>query len=164
VTTAMSSEKVRDKIKSAVRESATRAPATREQIKKAEKALGQTFPSWLAELYLATDGLTGPTGASFLWPLLKPGTGLVAQNVELRAMLAETDPAGEISPSVVARTIFFGDRGNGSMWGVDSGDPTAVLRWNPRWGDDYETEGDVFEAWAKAQRAFDDADRAIENA
>ncbi|QEG29597.1 hypothetical protein GobsT_43950 [Gemmata obscuriglobus] len=45
------------------------APCSEADLARAEATLGEPLPQQLRELYLAFNGFTGCSGASFFWPL-----------------------------------------------------------------------------------------------
>ncbi len=52
-------------------------PVTQAQIDVTQEAVGVQFPEWLCDIYQATNGFTGSTGISYLYPIDAPN-GLVS--------------------------------------------------------------------------------------
>jgi hypothetical protein len=125
------------------------APCTETEIEQAEAALGESLPSNLHELYFQFNGFLGSTDARFFWPLFGY-EGLVELNQFFRG------PEG-FPPEIVAKTLFFGDSGTGSQWGIKSDIPNKVIRWNAGWGSDFEIDGDSpLDVWRAAKQLYDD--------
>lgn len=125
------------------------APATPEDLLRAEEALGHPVPPPLRELYLAFDGFSGPTHAQFFWPLFAPN-GLVEFNRFLRN-------GDEFPHDFVSSCVFFGDEGVGSMWGIKQDLPDSIILWDATWGEEYEVVGTCpLEVWEQAKGDYDE--------
>jgi len=142
------------RLKSAVRELSMAAPCPEPKIQTAEKRLGQRLPDVLRAVYKITNGFCGPTGAQFLWPIGRQRQSLVGLNLFFRQ---------DLFPPMVRNWVLFGDEGGGAMWAIDPKKPDQVIRWDAEWGDDFEIAGqDPFEAWARKQAAYDEAEQRLD--
>jgi hypothetical protein len=128
-------------------------PCSEAEIRRAEEALGERVPSALRELYLAFNGFLGPTDAVFFWPLFAHESGaggLVEMNLFFRTE--------DIFPQeLVSRCLFFGDNGIGHSWGLHRDRPGQVIKWDARWGNEFEIAGDTpLAAWLAEKRFYDE--------
>jgi hypothetical protein len=121
-------------------------------IRRAEAALGESFPPVLRELYLAFDGFRGPTDAAFFWPLFGE-EGLVEMNQFYRG--------DDLFPQeLVSQCLFFGDNGVGPQWGFKRDLPGKVIQWDAEWGADFEVVGDSpLDVWRAEKQLYDSLDR-----
>ncbi|EDY15757.1 hypothetical protein CfE428DRAFT_6718 [Chthoniobacter flavus Ellin428] len=125
------------------------APATLEEIQRAEQDLGESLSPTLRDLYLSFNGFCGPTNARFFWPLFGP-EGLVRSNQVLRSR-------EELPHEFVSSCVFFGDGGVGPMWAVKLETPDTVILWDARWGKEYEVVGKTpLDAWSQGKSDYDE--------
>jgi hypothetical protein len=125
-------------------------PCSPEQIEEASRKLALRFPDALRSLYLAFDGLRGPTNAAFLWSLAK----VVDQNLFVREE--------EWAPSWLRRVIIFGDDGIGGtigiQWAIDPDHTDQIIEWCLGSLSDRPIGGStVFEVWRREQERYDEA-------
>lgn len=62
-------KEIRLRVLNAMPDAAFNPPATQAQLDIAQESIGLQFPRWLCDLYQATNGFTGPTGVSYLYPI-----------------------------------------------------------------------------------------------
>jgi cell wall assembly regulator SMI1 len=123
-------------------------PCPETDIRRAEAALGESFPLAIRELYLAFDGFRGPTNAAFFWPLFGQ-EGLVEMNQFYRG--------DDLFPQeLVSKCLFFGDNGCGPQWGIKQDLPGKIIQWDAEWGPDFEVVGDsLLQVWGAEKQLYD---------
>lgn len=106
------------------------------------------LPPQLRELYLAFNGFTGCTGASFFWPLFGE-LSLVDTN-----RLYRND---DVFPRAVTSTcLFFGDNGCRRLWAFKRDMPGRIIQWNLSWPDEVDDLGDnILAVWTAEKQRFD---------
>ena len=86
------------------------SPASAEQIKQAEMALGQPLPSELVMLLSETNGAEISFGVSLVWAADK----IAENNMRLRG---EWHPGGEMGGIMpIDHLLFFGESSNGDLF------------------------------------------------
>ena len=149
---------VAEKVKAAFPEAAYGPPCSDGDIRRANADLGEPLPSVLQELYRAFNGFRGPTNAGFFWPLFaspKNPTGLVQMNRFLREYAHDPFPQ-----DIVSQCLFFGDDGIGAQWGFKKDLAGKIIKWDARWGKDFEVVGDgPLEAWVGEKENYDRIER-----
>ena len=124
-------------------------PCTESDIERAEAALGEPLPPALRELYLAFNGFTGCTGASFFWPLFGE-LSLVETNWLYRS--------DDVFPrATTAACLFFGDNACRRLWAFKRDMPGRVIQWNLSWPDEVDDVGDSpLAVWTAEKRRYDE--------
>ncbi len=129
-------------------------PADPNAIEEVERELGVSFPTWLRQLYLAADGFVGPTGVRYLYRL-KERDGILGITQDLRR--------GWDQAEWLKRAIVFADNGLGGTltvhWAVLD---EQLVEWC--YGDEAEYQvlpTDIYNVWAREQRAYDEAEAAL---
>jgi hypothetical protein len=127
-------------------------PCAEADIDRAEAVLGEKLPLGLRELYAAFNGFRGPTNAAFFWPLfatLPSDAGLVEMNTFFRG--------DDVFPQdLVSQCLFFGDDGIGAQWAIARHVPGKVIKWDARWGREFEISGDSpLDAWLAEREIYD---------
>lgn len=140
-----------ERILSAMPDASFGRPATSSDIDEAGRVLGVPFPPWLRDLYLLSDGFTGPTGVRYLYPLLgrdgAVGTTLFLRNESW-------------APEWVQRSIIFADNGMGGSitthWGALD---DSIVEWCFGDGADFTERGhDYASVLAAEQRTWDEVE------
>lgn len=122
-------------------------PLPANKLVEASQQLSQELPPPLQELYLAFDGLRGPTNAAFLWPLFGHD-GLVSYNIFVRRE--------NYAPSWIGTVIFFGGDGVGDYWGIEVSAPHRILSWRPIDLEEFDVAGtSIIEVWKNKQQEYD---------
>jgi hypothetical protein len=129
------------------------APCSETEIQQAEAALCERIPAILRELYGSFNGFRGPTNAAFFWPLFSPKpdySSLVATNRFFR----QGDPFPQ---ELIKECLFFGDSGIGFQWGLKKDLPGKIIRWDARWGMEFEIAGNTpLDAWLEEKKNYDE--------
>lgn len=147
-----------NKVKAALPDAVYGPPCSREDIWRAETALGEPLPAVLEEFYRAFNGFLGPTSSGFFWQLFaskKNPTGLVEMNQFFR------DNADDPFPrEIVSQCLFFGDDGIGAQWGFKKDLPGKIIKWDARWGLEVEVVGESpLEAWFAEKAIYDEMEQ-----
>jgi hypothetical protein len=95
------------------------------------------------------------TLASFGLSLRRRITGLVQMNRFLRE-----NAHGPFPQEIVSQCLFFGDDGIGAQWGFKKDLPGKIIKWDARWGKDFEVVGDgPLEASVAEKEIYDRIER-----
>lgn len=125
-------------------------PCSAQELERAELALGHPLPEELKKIYTIANGLSGPTEASFLYPLFAENYPNSTTAVNF-TMFLRTDP---MFPKLWLRAIAFGNGGGTATWGINI-DNGQIFEWYPQDGDEITVLGtSIFEVWSKEEKLY----------